>query len=346
LAILLFRKEILKKRKFIFIAGAILIIFLTIALPFTFFQDSSARYRWTEITDEGAIARIAELRGASTMSPLFNRIVYNKITYFLPRALSNYLLHFNPDFLFFNGGSNYQYSVPGSGLIYIGILPFVLLGVLQTIKKKYNWQFFILGWLIIAPFPGAITRDAPHALRSLFLTIPLILLAVLGIDFIKKNLQLKLVKSILVSLVLILLANLYLFWQNYSDGYRKNYSWSWQYGYGQVMDYVEKYGEDYNKIVISKKYGEPHIFTLFYLKIDPKSYINDVNLVRYKKSDWWWVDRFDKFEFVNDWEIKGKTMEQNNTLLITSPGNYPEGSKLLKTINFLNGKPAFDIVKI
>ncbi len=32
-------------------------------------------------------------------------------------------------------------------------------------------------------------------------------------------------------------------------------------------------------------------------------------------------------------------------LLVTSPGNYPEGWSKIKTINFLDGKPAFEILE-
>ena len=41
----------------------------------------------------------------------------------------------------------------------------------------------------------------------------------------------------------------------------------------------------------------------------------------------------------------GTVTISGRTLLITSPGNYPKEWKLLKTINFLDGKPAFDIVE-
>jgi hypothetical protein len=69
------------------------------------------------------------------------------------------------------------------------------------------------------------------------------------------------------------------------------------------------------------------------------------------------VDRFDKFYFVNDWQIPKSgynfVLESKGTfnclpttgscLLITSPGNYPKGWSKLDTINFLDGSPAFEI---
>ena len=119
-----------------------------------------------------------------------------------------------------------------------------------------------------------------------------------------------------------------------------------------MANYIQTCYHDYDRIFITKKYGEPHEFLLFYLAWDPEKYRTDPNLVRYFKTDWHWVDSFDKFVFVNDWEIK-KILQYSNTpmsqklkmLLITSPENYPAGWSKIKTIDFLDGSSAFEILK-
>lgn len=325
------------------------LIILLVITCVVFFQaltvDSSARFRWITILDEGAITRINVLRGTSDLPTPLNQLLFNKVTYFALESSKNYFSHFDINFLFFNGGSNFQFSVPGTGQVYLFMLPLILLGMWQAVRQRKNWQLFLLGWLLIAPIPASITRDAPHPLRSIFLTIPFTIISALGIVWIKNKIP-KLFPIISALIVLILVANTYLFWQEYSGRYRKNYSQAWQYGYKQAIEYVEKNQENYDRIVFSKKYGEPHIFTLFYLKYDPNQYVNNKNLNRYKRSDWFWVDRFDKYEFINDWEINNKTSGRSKTLLVTSPGNYPENSKKLTTIDFLDGSNAFDIVEI
>jgi hypothetical protein len=135
------------------------------------------------------------------------------------------------------------------------------------------------------------------------------------------------------------------------NGYPAKYSEAWQYGYQQAVSYAKANYLKYDKIIITKKYGEPHEYVLFYWPWDPQSYRNDPNLIRYYQTGWYWVDRFDKFYFVNDWQVKDMKLESggkidcSNTkcLLITSPGNYPPGWKKLETINFLDGQPAFEI---
>ena len=330
------------------------------ALPKALLQDSSARYKWTSILDEGAINRINELRGSSALPPTLVLVTYNKVTYAVPEIFKNYFNHFNPNFLFLNGGSNYQFSVPGSGLFYPIMAPFMIIGVWVIFKERKRWQLFIVGWLLISIIPAAITRDAPHALRSLMMIPPIVMIAALGIGFCfndLNHLSKRLNKALALILITIFLFSLYLFWNNYSGKYVTNYSWSWQYGYKEVVEYIKENGDKYATIYITKKYGEPHEFILFYSQYDPERYRSDPNLVRYFRSDWYWVDSFDKYVFLNDWEVKDRVKSQSfdrlrtkesrvKSLLITSPGNYPEGSQKLETINFLDGKPAFDIVEL
>lgn len=181
---------------------------------------------------------------------------------------------------------------------------------------------------------------------------PLIIISTLGIIGISKYIG-KIPKLLFIwFLVIGGIINFTIFWQNYSGPYKSGYSWSWQYGYKEVVDFVNLNQDRYGKVVISKKYGEPHEFMLFYSKYNPEKYRVDANLVRYQRSDWYWVDGFDKYLFLNDWEIKDKSNSEfvsnkgtGKSLLVTSPGNFPEGMTKIKTVYFLDGKAAFDILE-
>lgn len=342
----LFFKNKLPQDKSLHISLIILATAFILMLPLALLQDSSARFRWTTIIDEGAVSKIEQLREGSILHPLIGKLIYNKLTYIVPEIIKNYFSHFDPNFLFFKGSSNYQYSVPGYGLILPILLPFLLLGMIQVIRQKLTWQYFLIGWLLVAPIPGAITRDSPHALRSLFMVVPLVIFSSLGINYFLNLLKNRLQKFFLVVLILLIFINFIHFWNKYTGEYLRTYSWSWQYGYKQAVEFINNQGVEYDSIVFSKKYGEPHEFVLFYTKYDPVKFQTDKNLKRYKRSDWYWVDKFSKFEFVNDWEVKKKLANRGDLLLITSPGNYPVNGKLLKIIYFLDGNPAFDIVEL
>ena len=98
-------------------------------------------------------------------------------------------------------------------------------------------------------------------------------------------------------------------------------------------------------LYISKKYGEPHIFYLFYTQYDPAKYQSNPSLVRYQQSNWRWVDQLDNVHFINDWEMKDKLKDQHG-YVISTPGNYPGIPPVLQKVDFLDGKGAFEVVEI
>jgi 4-amino-4-deoxy-L-arabinose transferase-like glycosyltransferase len=363
----LYRNEITKLYKNnktrIFYSIAIIFIFL---LPM-FYQlvnvSGQARYGKVAIIDEGAIASIEETRAIKNYHPFIERALYNKGTFFIKTATKNWLLHFSPNFLFFEGGDQHQYSLPGHGLLYIVSLPFTIIGlfvIFGKIKIGKKGAIFILVWLLIAPIPASITRDSPHALRAItFLPIPMIISA-LGLlkinEILKGKLSTNNRKILKYLYILILFVSLGIYLNSYFTKYREEYSNVWQYGNKEAVNFVKSNYNNYDKIIITKKYGEPHIFTLVYWPWEPENYRDDPYLIRFNQSDWYWVDRFDKLYFVNDWDIPirsdlnfalesglGFDCDFDDCLLITSPGNHPPDWKLLKTIYFLDGLEAFEI---
>jgi 4-amino-4-deoxy-L-arabinose transferase-like glycosyltransferase len=375
----LYRKDLLKvygqRKNIIHYSLFIILLFL---VPMLFQLASSAgqaRYGWVSILDQGAIAQINEARAASQLSPVLARLVHNKGVYFLQKFISNWYSHFSPEFLFFSGGSHYQFSLPDHGLIYLINSAFLLVGLLSLIKRKNRASWLVLAWLLLAPVPSSLTRGAPHVLRAItVLPVPMIITAI-GLTTVVSWLAEKLPvfgpkteKIALIVYLFILAAFTESYLTEYFTIYKKDYSWSWQYGYQEVVSYAREHYRDYDKIIVTKKYGEPHEFFLFYWPWDPKAYQEDENLIRFYQSNWYWVDRFDKFYFVNDWQIPhardedfvlesgenvecfafaeasaDKQMSNTKCLLVTSPENAPDGWNRLKTINFLDGKPAFEI---
>lgn len=314
------------------------IFFVSLAVFQTLQQSGQARYQWVSILDSGSINRINELRQT------YPRFLVNKVTYFTFTAGKNYLNHFNPNFLFFNGGSHYQFSIPRFYIISPLFIPFLLLGlifILKNIKQK-EFQLILFFWLV-SPLPSSITRDAPHILRSIIFIPITITIISLGFIYLAK----KHPKISFIYLLITLLIGQYFFWPKYIN-YNKEYSSSWQYGYQQAVNFIKEKYDEYPQIVFTKKYGEAHEFVLFYWPWNPSLYQNDKNLNWDYHANWYWVNGFDKFKFINDWEIKDETKNLNSkTLLITSPDNYnKENNRLIKTINFPNGKPAFDILEL
>lgn len=342
--IFMYCKNLIKNNYSIF-SALIFGLFLTAGFYFALFQDSSARYYWVKILDEGAINFLEQSRNNSTFSPLFTELIYNRVTYFVFTFVSNYLKHLSIQFLAISGGSNYQFSLQNFGLMYFIELPFLLYGFYKLIGKKTGWIF--LSWLLIAPIPASLTREAPHALRSIFMLGSIQIITAYGLIQLFLVLKKNTLKKIAVVLIIFLIfINSFYYSKTYFKDYPVKYSQAWQYGYKQAVEIILRNYENYPKIYFTKKYGEPHIFYLLFSKYDPSKYQKNPSLVRYEKSNWRWVDRLDKVYFVNDWEIKDILKDEENALLITSPTTYPETGELVDTIYFLDGSKAFEIVKI
>jgi hypothetical protein len=216
-------------------------------------------------------------------------------------------------------------------------LPLFYYGIYLLFSKKY---YSLLILLLVSPIPSAITRDAPHTLRSiLFLAASTIVFAV-GFENFFKKLNFQAISYFLLGGLLIL--SLIDFKRQYSQ-YAQKYSQSWQYGYQQLVDILKTNYQQYDHIYITKVYGEPHEFILFYWPWPPQNYQTNPKIWDYH-SDWYWVDGFDKFTFINDWQVKDQTIP-SKSLLVTSPGNYNlDNATFIKTINFLDQTPAFDLV--
>lgn len=361
-AFVIYRKEIwssFKRYKALFFGCLFIFILFFGPIPFILSNpEARARSGVVFILDQGAINKINEQRTQSKFPSFVSKLIYNKPVYFVENFVVNYFDYFTPQFLFLKGGTQYQFSVPNHGLSYSINLPFFYIGLIVLVlkaRKDKNYQL-ILAWLLLAPIPAAITQEKFAVLRSSVL-IPLPeILSTLGLfaalDWIKRNNLLKKAVSVLIVLYFVILASQFEnYMTKYIDDYRKNYSWSWQYGYKEVVSFAKNNYSKYDKIIVTKKYGEPHEFFLFFWPWSPQKYMSDPNLIRFFQSGWYWVDRFDKFYFVNDWQVKDLITESKikidckgqRCLLITSPSNFPSGWKKLDTINFLDGRPAFEI---
>jgi hypothetical protein len=346
---LIFKKKKIKES----IAPALILLIFFIPVAFQFFdKTANARFDLVSLIDQGTVNQIIEKRVTSKLPETASAILYNRPTFFIYFSLKNYLANLSPKYLFLQGGSHYQFSLPGHELLYLVTAPFLILGIIKVILGGREEEKILLFWFLIGIIPSAITKDAPHVLRTAFILPSPLILTVLGIklavEFLRKRSGLK-GNFLTGALIILVLVSFQRWWHDYLSFYPRNYSWSWQYGYRQVVDFVRENYSLYSEIYLTKRYGEPHEFILFYFPWDPLSYQNDKRKIWNYHSDWYWVDAFDKFKFVNDWEVKQvlklEGCKVGRCLLVTSPGNYPEGWERIKTIDFLDGKRAFEILE-
>ncbi|MFA6185069.1 MAG: glycosyltransferase family 39 protein [Candidatus Shapirobacteria bacterium] len=350
------KQKISKHKNFFTISLLVLSILVIPQLINTFNKEAQARSRWVFIINPASINEIENNRNIYQGSQLVAKLKYNRVTLFSTTVFKNYLDFVNPKILFFNSTQNFQFNIPNTGVLYSVYLPFFYIGliilILKSIKKSSpeNKKYIFLNfWFLIGLIPAVITiGDFPIIRAMTILPLPQIFI-VYGffktISFLK-NSKTKTIFTILFLIILIIQS--FSYFKNYFNDYSQNYSSSWQYGYKETVNYIKENYNSYDQIIFTKKYGEAHEFVLFYWPWNPKSYQNDPNLNWDFHADWYWVNAFDKFKFINDWEIKKETEKlDKKTLLITSPGNYNKSnSALIKTVYFLNQTPAFDILSI
>lgn len=173
----------------------------------------------------------------------------------------NYFENFSPKFLFVTGDTNPRSQVPGRSQLYFIDAIFIILGILYIGKSKNPKLYLILGLLLLAPIPAAITKENPHALRSILMSPILSVITALGIYYISRSQ--KLLIAVIIGVYLI-------FYQMYFANFIKNYNSlsksAWQYEYKEIFE-KQKEG------CVNDQYAQPYIFGLYYNKVDLNFFI-------------------------------------------------------------------------
>ncbi|MDO8639257.1 MAG: glycosyltransferase family 39 protein [Candidatus Daviesbacteria bacterium] len=355
--LIIYRKKLIEFRKIILISLVVFTILLFPLAPFLLSGERSARYKLVSITDDlGLIPRINENRGNSHLPLPLPRLIHNKVTYVVLYFTRNYLAHFTPQFLFISGAPHKQHHVQNIGELYYFQAPFLLIGLISLFRLKHNFKGILLSWLFLAFIPVSVTNDSiPHSLRTL-IAVPFYQLVsafgfLISLKWIKRySVSTQIILG--VTLIGIIATSLGYYLNQYYNVYPKSYSRDWQYGYQQAVDFVNKQAGKYDLIVFTRHYGEPHMFTLFYLNYDPAKYQNNLTLNRFETYDWVRVLNFDKFYFPDLGDVGSqfddivKMNPGRKMLFIGRAGDFPKEIPRLFTINFLNGENAFDIVEV
>lgn len=305
--IFLLRKNFKIKNKILLIAAGAFLFILSLFPVYRLYKY-----------DAGA-SRLAQVRAENTVE-----------------VVKNYFSHFSYTFLFGSGDSNPRSNIPGFGELYTVILPFILIGVYVLIKKRpgYWWLPFLA--ILLGPIPAAITKESPHALRSILMFPFFSIFAGIGMGYLvgllKKNREL-----IAFGLIVISLLSFENYFTDFLTKYPNSYSQDWQYGYREIFENYASSFVGYNKIVISDRDAQPYIFALYYQKYSPSEFRKSVV---YNPVDIWGfsaVSSFGKFVFK---KIDSGDFVKGN-LVFATDGDKIEDAEPIGDIKNLNGTTAF-----
>ncbi|MBU3901706.1 glycosyltransferase family 39 protein [Patescibacteria group bacterium] len=237
------------------------IVFLVLILPILWqFNSPVIRQRFAETSALATLDPIIKSNqliaadGGGTIA----RLVHHRFWHYSQIFLTNYFNHFSFKYLFLSGDTNPRHSIQTVGGLYLIQLPFLLYGLLQSLKKRTKTDLMLLAWLFLAPIPAALTLASPHALRSLPMLIPLTIFTAKGVIRFKK----------IFLIILLIEASRYLYL--YHQVYPNQWSSQWQYGYQEMVQYVDANQDKYNQIYITRQLGRPSIYYWFYTKTDPR----------------------------------------------------------------------------
>jgi len=220
--------------------------------------------------------------------------------------LTNYVAHFQPQFLLTKGDDNLRHFPGKTGQFSWLATALAFSGLFFLIKKKgllEKYEVLVLIGLLISPIPAAITDQSPHSLRSINFFLAWIFLATIGYSYLEIEFKkwTKAKKLLALALVPVLLLQYGYFYFDYFTDYKTRSLTDWQVGYRQI--FTDKALLDFDgPVFVTTSQIQPYIFYLFYQPQLVSSISNDVA----PPSLWHQsrLSRIKNFYFINDQGLK------------------------------------------
>lgn len=282
---------------------------------------------------------VGQIRGDQVSIFNSSAVPKRKIEY-VPVIIGGYLSHFSPQFLFLSGDpNNGRHGAEGFGQIYIWEMPFIILGILYFLRRRNKFSFLVLGLLMILPLPAALATPAPHALRSLNMVLPLIILSAAGGRILLKRWPTIVVGSIIVSVFI------YKYLVSALEVTPINRANLWADGYKQLVKYVSINEYKYQKIIVSGHYWKPYVYFLFYKQYSPMVYQSIGTESSFGKYVFGGVS-WGKNEIELVGQDLGKMVGGESALIILSPNEYQSQLGKVKEIDVIKNHKGDVIFKI
>lgn len=283
-----------KLRRSIIIAGIVFAIGIIPIFQFSLTKEGAERFAQT--------SAFSEYKVNSSLEKL---AVYPMI------YLKNFFSFFSLNFLFSNGDGNGRHQIASFGLFYLWEFIFFLFGIYTLAVKKKSYLFYIVvGMLILAVLPAALSRPSPHSLRPLLMVIPFTIIIAIGLiaslDPVKRY-----AKQAIAIICIVGLFEFFYVAHFYTQHYPKVNLLDWGAGYKDVVLESAAQKNKYPKIFIDSKLSDIRTYYDFYG--------DDV-----------------KYEFVaQDW-VKPEKLKNTKVLYIRPYYGNKNEPKVIKNITFPN----------
>jgi hypothetical protein len=334
----IYYKELLKIKKQVLV-GIIPLVVLGIILITNKKLTGLTRFKQTSVKDED----------------IYKTFIYKKIQNRrlgrIEMILRQYPLHFSYKYLFASGDSNPRHSIQTVGAFYKSDLPLLLAGFIYLIylvvKKKSKESLFLLFWILIAPLPSAISAEAPHAARSMFMLGSMQILSAAGLISLLNLFKNKIIKVFVITLFALFTGFYFVkYLHDYYQNYSARYAIEWQYGMKQIVEYLNK--QKYvTAVYMTKERSQPYIFFLYYLKTSLPQYLATVKPNEGPTSGANRISSFSNYHF-GGWDTVESSPESGVYYVLTpseySGLRYAQQFRIGRLVKYPNDTDAYYIV--
>ena len=272
----------------------IVLIFPTLSYFGT--RESRLRFQEVSIFTNLELLRQSNDRIARDGNTFISRFIHNRRFVYAREFLIHYTDHFKGEFLFIKGDRNPRLSVQEIGEMYLIEFPFLIIGLYIITRRRDIVSAVFFAWLLIVPIPAGLSRETPHALRTVSL-LPLLQIAIsLGLWQSYSWLTNRNKKVFIYLYSFLLLLSVFYYLHNYYVHYPTVWSGEWQYGYKEMIEKVARLEANYDRVIVTQNLGRAYIYFLLYNKVNPLEYVKNRNADR----DWfgfYTVSGFDKYTF-------------------------------------------------
>lgn len=212
--------------------------------------DQTSIFKSPEVREQITTRSQVLSNGLGRDNVLRARIFHNKIVLYARELVHQYFLYFSPQYLFYESGGQFRYfNVPDQGLVFIAVFPLLFFALMRRNKKISSvLMVYVVYLMLIAPITAAITVDfPPHAHRSMFMILPILLLAGVGFSELIEITKRQKLTTVLFLLV-VLIETIY-FWNQYAFHGDGQQSMLRNDGDPEMIKYIVAHHTEYDEVI-------------------------------------------------------------------------------------------------
>lgn len=278
------------------------------------------------------------------------RLLHNPLVVTTGLVARQYGYYWRPDFLFFKeGGVNASpiLGFPERGNLLEVLAPFLAIGLVVAASSRNKTHHFFLWWALLAPIPGALTTDGPHAGRALIMLPALNYLIAVGIWWTADQLKKWVPPKISLSVIWLLIGIWAMGWLvDYVSYYPEQSESSWQGQFRDMSQWVGEHQEGYDQVYITRQV-DPHalLFFAWYSSANP----TQVQAGQREGGSPYYISQFGKTKLIPSYDLAAVCpLLESKTLTVLTPDEAQNlSTPPLKTFHYFNrfqlSEPVFQV---